>query len=336
MKKIFDKLLPWKEINQLLATFKKGQTIPGFCCLQIHPDGVAYTYLAWKNQKPELQYCDFVPYPSAGKTHDKIAAIFGKIISQHKLHGVACSWVLDASDYKVLSVEAPAVPANEMRNALRWQINDFKDLLGFPLEQAVLDYFPAPSTGVSKTNTVNVVVANLPHLTLMTELIQSAGFRLTTIDIPELALLNLLNLFPAENTSIGLIWLQPAISDIIISLQKTLYVMRYIEQTLTELFVEPALEALTPNIEKLALEIERSLNYYRNQLRQTAPVKFLLTLNNPILLTYLNMQLGNTVELLQLNTVLDIKNPIAEKILMRCIAVIGGALRQEAVNATTN
>ena len=49
--------------------------------------------------------------------------------------------VLDPDSYRLLLVEAPDVPADELRAAVRWRV---KDLIDFHVDDAVIDVFEMP------------------------------------------------------------------------------------------------------------------------------------------------------------------------------------------------
>jgi hypothetical protein len=53
----------------------------------------------------------------------------------------AVGTVLDVADYQLLLVESPDVLAAELKAAVRWRL---KDIIDFPLEDAVVDVFGIP------------------------------------------------------------------------------------------------------------------------------------------------------------------------------------------------
>ena len=52
-----------------------------------------------------------------------------------------CSNMLEPADYQLQLVEAPDVPATEVKSAVRWQL---KDLLDYPVEAATVDVASVP------------------------------------------------------------------------------------------------------------------------------------------------------------------------------------------------
>ena len=50
--------------------------------------------------------------------------------------------MLDDADYQMQLVEAPSVPREEMRSAVRWKL---KDLLDYPVDAATIDVADVPT-----------------------------------------------------------------------------------------------------------------------------------------------------------------------------------------------
>jgi len=122
-----------------------------------------------------------------------------------------------------------------------------------------------------------VIVAQKSYLVPMTKIINQSGLNLTTIDIHELSLRNILALFEQENTSIALVYLQEKNSKIIVMRQKTFYFARRMDWGINLVSKNASNEdVLNRNVDKLSLEIQRSFDYYQSQWRSPAPTKIIL------------------------------------------------------------
>lgn len=326
-----NKLIPWPEINLLLEHLQqKPAAHSGIFCFNVQPDGIRCAYIRDNNTKPELQWCEFIANTNLKNTE----TLLHGLLEKYKLEGVACSWILSPSDYKIFTVEALPVPAQELSAALRWRI---KDLINFPLDDALIDFFPIVAPGAGKADNLNVVVCRKADLQTKLQLFQQSGLNIQVIDIPELALRNITHLFAEDAQGTMLFWLKPTNSQIIFTRQNRLYLERTVSQSLMPLCA-PNLEQLTPDLEKmldnLCLELQRSMDYYRSQLRQTLPASFFITTTHSKILNYLAERLTAKPVTLPLSSVLPCKQTITNTLLTDCLAVIGGALRKETMKET--
>ena len=96
-----------------------------------------------------LQSCSFEILPAGD---DGLQA---QILEGRGLDRQQCSTLLDIGDYQLLVVDAPEVPPQELRAAVRWQI---QDLIDFHIDDAVLDVFDAPPGGPAGTRKQMYVV----------------------------------------------------------------------------------------------------------------------------------------------------------------------------------
>ena len=74
-------------------------------------------------------------------TEGDLQGALQRLRKEKRLHSYRCVVMLNSGDFQVLQVEAPSVPLDERRQALRWQI---KDMLDYPVEAATLDVLDIP------------------------------------------------------------------------------------------------------------------------------------------------------------------------------------------------
>jgi MSHA biogenesis protein MshI len=280
---------------------------PGLCCAGITASGVALAYIApTAHGLPQLSICRFV----AGDINNAPATL-AELVKEHELKNMPCACLLNSGDYKLLPLEGMAVAPEELNAAARWKI---KDLLDFPIAEATIDCFQLPILDPqSKQKRAYAVAAHTLLLEKMAQLIRSSGLHLANIDIPELALTNLCVRFAKANENVGLLLLQETSAKLIICRQDNVCFMRTIE---------------FQAVEKLGLEIQRSLDYYQSELRQGELGQLLVAPNAHAALPYLTEYLYNSkLTVLNLAQAVSAENVIDSHLQARCLTVIGGALR---------
>jgi MSHA biogenesis protein MshI len=95
--------------------------------------------------------------------------------------------LLDQEAYQTVMVEAPSVPDDEIKSAIRWKV---KDLLSFHIDDAVLDHLPVPGGG-GRPASLFVVAAQAAAVRALAQPYHDAGLHLDVIDIRETAQHNL-------------------------------------------------------------------------------------------------------------------------------------------------
>jgi len=106
-------------------------------------DGVAIASILHQGKTGvRLQSCTIESLPDDGSD------LQGQLLKGRGLDRQQCSTLLDIGDYQLLLVDAPEVPPQELRAAVRWQI---QDLIDFHIDDAVLDVFDAPPGGPAGT-----------------------------------------------------------------------------------------------------------------------------------------------------------------------------------------
>ncbi len=180
----------------------------------------------------------------------------------------AISSVLDAADYQLVQVESPDVLPAELKAAVRWRL---KDVIDFPVEEAVVDVFdmpePARRTGARM---MYAVAAKSQAIARRVAGLSAAARRFDVIDIPELALRNIAALLPEAADGLILLWLEGDSAQLLVIKQSTLYVTRHVQ------FAAEVAEADgLPNVDAIALEVQRSMDYFESHYDQ-APLRHLI------------------------------------------------------------
>lgn len=188
-------------------------------------------------------------------------------VTQEHLEGVDCHVVLTESQYKTFPVEKPPVDDSEVAEAVRWKI---KDLLDYPLDEAVIDAYAFPSDALrGRPEQVSVVSCRAATVKSLLNLTEQAGLKLQTIDVIDLALRNLASrMVESENQSAALLYLRAGGGLIVLTKGETLYFARHFDFSLEAL---NDVERQDSVIQHLALEVQRSFDYFDSQMAQVPP-----------------------------------------------------------------
>jgi len=260
----------------------------------------------------------------------KPAKLLSELTKEYGLSGIPSLGVMEAGAYSLLLVETPSVPAAEVKAAIRWRI---RELIDFPVEEAVIDIFDIPGQKtLGRPGTTYVVVARSALIQERIELLESSGLNLTVLDIPELALRNIAALLPQDARGVAMLYLTPRGGYITLTRQGTLYLARNIEIGTEQLTATQDNSGgfNSALLDSIVLEIQRSLDYYESYYSQ-APITHLAIVPGGYALlaeaAYIADKLGITVTPLDLNTVLTCKTPLNTRLQALCLTAIGTALR---------
>ena len=273
-----------------------------------------------KSGKPVLEHCGFYPL-SPGQD---ILSNLKHVVSDQRLDNATCTTALDIADYQLLMVEAPEVPQTELKAAIRWRI---RDLIDFHIDDAVLDVFDTPPSGARGVQeNLYVVVSRASVVKERIELLQSAGASLEIIDIPELALRNIAAQLEDDVSGQAMVYFGADRGVITLTRDATLYLARSIDIGYRQLLATPEL------VERLALELQRSMDYYDRHFQQATISSIALcpppeTL--PQLADHLEQQTGIRVREVRLEDIVEAHEAIDAELFSKCVLAIGTALRTE-------
>jgi MSHA biogenesis protein MshI len=176
-----------------------------------------------------------------------------------------CNLILNAKHSQIVQVDKPNVPINEIADAVKWQI---KDLVTIPPDDMVLDYFDGPqlAAGLEK---INVVCASKKELQSYVEPLSKNNLIINTITTEEFAFTALL---PMNNDACIMVCQQPGEElNLLIVRQGRLYFQRRL-LSMAKLAEKSEEQLMMGVIDSLSLEIQRSIDYFERQLKQS-PIK---------------------------------------------------------------
>ncbi len=176
------------------------------------------------------------------------------------LQGFACGAVLVRQECRLLMVEKPNVPAEEVREAVRWRL---PGMIDYPPEQAVVDTLPVAIDleGGNHATSMYAVTAERQRVAALTEQFRRCEIPLRTIDVADLALRNLAALFAEPGAGVAMAWFDAQGSGIVFVAGGELCLVRHLDATLAEVR-----EALASDQEfqfvRIELALQRALDHF--------------------------------------------------------------------------
>lgn len=214
-----------------------------------------------RDRSPRLLACDQLTGASQA-----VDSALGDWVERRGAAGARAVGVLARGEYQVLSVEAPRVEASELRQAIGWSI---RDLIDFPLADAVIDTFDMPESARRGGRTMYVVVARRNIVAARVEQLKRAGLTVDAIDIPELAQREVSDRLDVDGGH-ALLALDAKQGLLTVFRDGEHYLARTLDIGRTTLAERGAAAS-----SDLVLEVQRSFDYYESALSQ-APLGSLL------------------------------------------------------------
>ncbi|WP_333877182.1 pilus assembly protein PilM [Methylobacter sp.] len=314
---------------QLLKRFfRKENVCKGIVGISFLQNGISVAVSKFSESSTlTLIHCEFI---DARKPEDQ-QDLLGELAAQHNLAEYDCHLVLTTDNYRRINIEAPAVAENEIIEAIRWKIHD---LIDFPVDKAVIDYYQVPiAVRANSSKMLEVIASPIDIIREQVEKCTKAGLQLKVVDIHETTLRNLAAQLPENERGIALLYLLEFSGTLLIQKDATIYVSRKFEIGYKKLGLDDPFssESVTANAHNnLALEIQRSLDYVESYYG-IPPISTLAVIplaeNTHNLLDSLSSNLGIVARMIDLSTVIDCDILVDAQTQSLCAPVIGATLR---------
>jgi len=308
----------------VLELFGRKKRVEGLVGLSVNDSRISMAHVIRRRDELLLSQCARVPLSTAAPMREALA----RMVEEYGLVNAACSCVLSPKDYNVYLVEAPQVEPDEINSAVRWKV---KDLLDMPIEDAVIDVFPVPEGAFKGRNQMlYAAVAARPQIENIIAMVARANLELHAIDIPEMALRNLSTHFLDDSHGLAFISLKQSGSTLNITRNGQLYLTRRINTP-----VGP--NAMAQNDwdmvrDRLALEIQRSLDYFESQMGQAPVAQIMIApreTDTGFMMNALADALGAPVGMLDFMHELSAPEHITTELKGASLMAIGAALRTD-------
>jgi MSHA biogenesis protein MshI len=166
--------------------------------------------------------------------------------------------LLQRHQYQLLPLDAPEVPRDAWREAVRWQL---KDMVDFAIDDAAIDLLEIPAD-TSQRGRAGLLVAVAPRRELL-PLVQAGhdvGPAWTALDVPDTALRNLCALSEQEGRAQALLGLSATGCWLVVTAFGELLLSRQIEASRTQICAHDV-DRGRDLWDRIALELQRTLDH---------------------------------------------------------------------------
>lgn len=275
-------------------------------------------------KRPEIKLCE-----SFRIEKDERDAL-SRLAQSRGLKRFRCAALLGEAEYRLVQIEAPAVPPEERLQALRWRL---KDAVDFSVDGAAIAVADIPVEG-GRQASVFAVVAPKTVVGERMALFHEAKVALEAIDIPEMAVRNVAALFEETNRGLAFLALTRGDGLLTITYRGELFLSRRIEVSSVAL-AEADQDRRLQMLERLALELQRTLDNFDRQYGFISVSRLLVAsevdcagvvaaLGQNLYLPVQEADLGQVAEF---NALPELRTPERQA---QSLLAIGAALRTEA------
>uniref|UniRef100_UPI0040489426 hypothetical protein n=1 Tax=Rheinheimera sp. TaxID=1869214 RepID=UPI0040489426 len=203
----------------------------------------------------QISQCITVSY-QAELWQPALRAVLAKLTAGSYLH-----LILAPEFYQLVQLDKPALNDVELLQALPWQV---KDLVTIPAEDMITDYIDLPGNNTQQAK-INVVVARQSWLRQVVHCVSQADKQLSSIQPAEWLAHHLI---PASRQPCMLIIHQPE-QEVLLQIVQDgqLYFSRR-TRSLSKLHLLSVDDLQGDMVERLLLELQRSMDYFESQLKQ--------------------------------------------------------------------
>ena len=243
--------------------------------------------------------------------------------------------LLGAGEYQILTLDAPNVPPEELKTAVRWRL---KDMLDFPAADATVDVIdiPADKNGPGRAQSLFAVAARNNAVAQRQALYGEGKITLSVIDIPEMAQRNIAGLMETPGRGLAMLSFDGEGGLLTVTFDGELYLARRIDVSVAQL-ADTSDAQRQQYYDRITLELQRSFDHFDRQFHFISVARLVLApTGSDGLHAYLADNLYMPVEALDLAALLDfsrVPDLLSAAGQARFFLALGAALRQEETPA---
>jgi MSHA biogenesis protein MshI len=279
--------------------FQRGSREAGWTSVTLGNKGIYVAQAKYVGNRPQVTRCAFQAVSEVN------SAALERVRREMQLENARFTTLLSANEYQMMMVEAPNVPVDELKTAIRWKI---KDSLNYHVDDATIDVLQIPigKYGSERPQSLYAVAASNETIRKRINLFDKAKIDLSVIDIPETAQRNIAALYETEGRGLALLSFDDEGGLLTITSDGELFLARRIEISVGQL--SDADESLRQQYrDRVELEVQRSLDYFDRQFHHLSINKMLVSAPEELgLIALLGGSLGMPVEALDLAQGMDI------------------------------
>jgi MSHA biogenesis protein MshI len=312
-----------------MGFFKKAKKNTGWMAIVFQKDAVCMAHVQRiTGAQPVIELAKSFPGAVASDIDG-----FAKIVKEVQLERYALTTLLAGTEYQLLSVDAPNVPPDELKIAIRWKL---KDMLDFHIEDATVDVLDVPvdPNAPVRNKSMYAIAAKNQLIKDRQTLFDEVKAPVTVIDIPEMAQRNIAALVEPEGRGVAFLSFDWEGGLLTVTYNGELFLSRRIDVTLKQM-QDATGDQKTSYYDRITLELQRSLDHFDRQYHFITLAKLVLGPMGEVasgLKEYLGSNLYVPVEALDLNDVLDftkVPDIAASDMQAQYFMAIGAALRLE-------
>ena len=279
--------------------FQRSSREAGWTSVTLGNKGVYVAQAKDVGLRPQVTRCNYQA------VSEVTSAALEKIRKELQLENARFTTLLASNEYQMMMVEAPNVPVDELKTAIRWKI---KDSLNYHVDDATIDVLQIPigKYGSERPQSLYAVAASNETIRKRINLFEKAKIDLSVIDIPETAQRNIAALFETEGRGLALLSFNDEGGLLTITSDGELFLARRIDISVGQL--SDADETLRQQYQdRVELEVQRSLDYFDRQFHHISINRMLVSAPAELgLVELLGSNLGLPVEALDLAQGMDI------------------------------
>lgn len=312
-------------VSRIPALFKSKKHGAGWYAICLDAHGVYLAKVEFAGAMPRVVRCEY------HETGIISVAALEKLRREANLDSHDFTTLLAPGEYQMLLVDAPNVPADELKTATRWKI---KDGLSYHIDDATVDVLqiPASKYGSDRVQSMYAIAAANDTIQKRIALFEQAKIELDVIDIPETAQRNIAALFEQDDRALALLAFDDNGGLLTFTSGGELFLARRIDISAGQL--RDANENLREQYrDRVELELQRSLDYFDRQFNHLPVSRVLVAAPDDAgLVEFLASVSDAKVEKLDLSQVMDISAAPAladSEFAANALPALGAALRQE-------
>ncbi len=288
------------DFSKFLSLFKRGSREAGWTAVTLGNKGVYVAQAKYVGARPLVTRCAFLAVSEVN------SSALERVRRELQLENARFTTLLAPNEYQMMMVEAPNVPVDELKTAIRWKI---KDSLNYHVDDATIDVLQIPigKYGSERPQSLYAVAASNETIRKRINLFDKAKIDLSVIDIPETAQRNIASLYETEGRGLALLSFNDEGGLLTITSDGELFLARRIDITVGQL--SDADEMLRQQYrDRVELEVQRSLDYFDRQFHHISINRMLVSAPEELgLVALLGNSLGMPVEALDLSQGMDIE-----------------------------
>jgi MSHA biogenesis protein MshI len=309
-----------------MAWFSKKKAQPGWMAISTDHDAIRLAHIERPAQgKPRVDRWGLV------KLDEGDGAQLQQAAQEYGLARYRCATLLQPAEYQLLMVDAPNVPREELKAAIRWRV---KDLLDYHIDDATMDVLdiPVDKDAPGKSHYMYAVAAKNEIVRGQVAQFERANIALQVIDIQETAQRNIAELYETADRGIGMLTFDHSGGLFTLSFKGELYLARRVDLTWSQLVAAQDSQRQA-YFERIGVELQRSLDHFERQYQNITLSELLL---GPMpedigLETFLNSQLYLPLRQVNLADALEFAgDDMGADRQWQLLRVLGAALRLEA------